>query len=233
MSVTPTFVGGASTDYAEPTPWYKNKTVWIVGGGFVAIVIFYYLYSQNSSTGTTAAVATPTTTSGSGTGAANELASIEQLQTTDAQILAALQSGQTSGQGSSGGSGASSGGSGGGSSSGGGSGALVGGGGISPGPIPSNGTSPPAFPTIGGSGTQNQGGGTGATQSLYNGEVLSQTAWDTYQQQGGYVPGGTQFHFMGNPSNGSTTGVVQLPGESLIVPSGYVDNPTLGLVPKT
>ena len=226
MSVTPTFVGGASTDYAEPTPWYKNKTVWIVGGGFVAIVIFYYLYSQNSSTGTTAAVATPTTTSGSGTGAANELSSIEQLQTTDAQILAALQSGQTSGQGSSGGSGASSGGSGGGNTT----------PTSPPAIITSIGTytpTPSVIPTIGGAGTQNQGGGTGATQSLYNGEVLSQTAWDTYQQQGGYVPSGTQFHFMGNPSSGSTTGVVQLPGESLIVPSGYVDSPTLGLVPKT
>ena len=230
MSVTPTFVGGASTDYAEPTPWYKNKTVWIVGGGFVAIVIFYYLYSQNSSTGTTAAVATPTTTSGSGTGAANELSSIEQLQTTDSQILAALQSGQTSGQGSSGGSGASSGGSGGGSSSSSGSTTTSSSGGQTVGTA----TTPPSTgPTIGGAGTQNQGGGTGATQSLYNGEVLSQTAWDTYQQQGGYVPGGTQFHFMGNPSSGSTTGVVQLPGESLIVPSGYVDSPTLGLVPKT
>ena len=94
MSVTPTFVGSASSDYAEPTPWYKNKTVWLVGGGFLAIVIFYYLYSQNSATGSTAAVATPT--SSSGTGSANELSALEQLQTTDAQILQALQSGQTS-----------------------------------------------------------------------------------------------------------------------------------------
>ncbi len=215
MSVTPTFVGGASTDYAEPTPWYKNKTVWIVGGGFLAIVIFYYLYSQNSSTGTTAAVATPTTTSGSGTGAANELSAIEQLQTTDAQILSSLQNGQTSGQTTppclTCGGVTSSGGGGGSSSSGGGGGGGAGSGG----------------------GSGSGGGGTGSTQSLYNGEVLSQTAWDTYQQQGGYVPSGTQFHFMGNPSSGSTTGVVQLPGESLIVPSGYVDSPTLGLIPKT
>jgi hypothetical protein len=95
MSVTPTFVGSGS-DYAESPPWYKNHTVWLVGGGAVAILAFFYFSSQNSATETTAAVASPTSGTTSGTNSANLLAAIQQMNTNDSQILSALKSGQTS-----------------------------------------------------------------------------------------------------------------------------------------
>jgi hypothetical protein len=96
MSVTPTFVG-SGTDYAESPPWYKNHTVWLVGGGLLAIVVFYFLYSQNSATGTTASVASPGTGSGTqGTTSANLLAAMQKMNTNDQQILSAIKSGQTS-----------------------------------------------------------------------------------------------------------------------------------------
>lgn len=205
MSVTPTFVGSGS-DYAEPVPWYKNHTVWLVGGGLLAIVVFYYLYSQNSATGTTAAVASPTSGTTSGTNSANLLAAIQQMQTNDQQILQALQSGQTgSGTTSASTTGSST------ATSTSGLATYVPGGSI-PEWTPSGQllqtTSPQPSPA-----------------QLYNGEVLSQSQFSTY-----IPPSGTQFHFMGSPYSPSTTGVVQLPGDPLIVPSGYVNNPTLGLV---
>ena len=219
MSVTPTFVGSGS-DYAEPTPWYKNHTVWLVGGGAVAIVVFFYLSSQNSATGTTAAVAAPTSGTTSGTNSANLLAAIQQMNTNDSQILAALQSGQTgSGTTSSSTTGSSTST----STSGGGTGSSTGG--TSGGSGLSSYVSGGSVSGIGGPGTQFQSSPQPSAAQLYNGEVLSQSQFATYN-----VPSGTQFHFMGSPYNSSTTGVVQLPGESLVVPKGYVNNPNLGLV---
>ncbi len=96
MASTPTFVGGGS-DYEESTPWYQNKTLWIVGGLGIAVVVFFYVSSQQSPTGSTsAATTTPNAGTTTGTTSANLLAAMQQLQTNDQQILQALQSGQTS-----------------------------------------------------------------------------------------------------------------------------------------
>ena len=95
MASTPTFVGGGS-DYEESTPWYQNKTLWIVGGLAIAVVVFFYVSSQQSPTGSTSAVTTtPGAGTTTGTTSANLLAAMQQLQTNDQQILQALQSGQT------------------------------------------------------------------------------------------------------------------------------------------
>lgn len=94
MASVPSF-DATQTDY-EPEPWYKNHTLWIVGGIGLALVVFYYLYSQQSATGSGSTVTTsPTAPSGN---SSNMLAALDQLSTTDNQILAALQSNSSTNQ---------------------------------------------------------------------------------------------------------------------------------------